>query len=262
MTNARDLRFDAGVSATASDTVLLYVTLTGMAFPVEVDAYLGNTNVDNSGFDLIQGGGKGDTTAFPRYTGDAFSDNTDANDDSDRITIDVGVDNKLGVTEAQVGGVKVELVNATLEGILGAGNARTMVSRPRAVEGVPGVVRTVTPAAPIARVRHGFQAFDDGGTHRAAWLGALWLALPAAPAPPEADGEPLTLGDMYETDISRARLLGDLSFAGGGGDNRAGRDDLRYLPGWYPLANGGGRGRDRVAALRYTRPGHSYLPHW
>ena len=32
MTNALDLSFDAGLSALASDTVLLYVTLTGMAF--------------------------------------------------------------------------------------------------------------------------------------------------------------------------------------------------------------------------------------
>ena len=176
MTNAPDLRFDAGVSATASDTVLLCVTLTGVAFHDEVDAYRGNTNASNSAFSLIQGSGKGDTTAFPRYTGDAFSDNTDAGEHTDRITIDVRPGNKLGVTEAQAGGVKVELVNATLEGVLGAGNARTSVSRPRAVEGVPGVVRTVTPAAPIARVRHGFQAFDDGGAHRAAWLGTVNLA--------------------------------------------------------------------------------------
>ena len=209
MTGALDLRFDAGLSATASDIVLLYVALTGMAFHDEVSAYLGG-QVD---FSLIQGGVKGDTTAVFRYTDAGFADNADANDDSDRITIDVGAGDKLGVTADQVGGVKVELVNATLEGVLGAGNARTTVSRPRAVEGVPGVVRTVTPATPIARVRHGFQAFDDGGTHRAARLAELKLDLPAPPKPLEADGGELFIDAMITVGESRARLLGDLSFA-------------------------------------------------
>ena len=212
---ALDLQFDAGLSASASDTVLLHVTLTGMAFHDTVSAYHTDSADPSVNFSLVSGGQKGDTTAILRYTGNGITDNPDANDSEDRVTIDIGSGDKLGISAGQVGGVEVALVNVTLEEILGTGKARTTVTQPRAVVGVPGFVRKVTPTTPTptARVRHGFEAFDDAGAHRAALLTRLTLILPT-PAPQMADGQPLAFETaLFSFQQSRARLLGDLSFA-------------------------------------------------
>ena len=207
---ALDLQFDAGRNMSGSDTVLLYVTLAGMAFHDEVDAYTGDTNADD--FSLISGGRKGDTSAVLRYTGSGITDNDDATDHSDRVTIDIGTGNKLGIGAEQVGGIEVALVNTTLEEILGTGKARTTASEARAVEGVPGYERTVIPFVSTARASQGFKTFDDAGTHLAGQLGSLEYSLVSDVR--AADGAALTFAQILDSTsaTSRARLIGDLSF--------------------------------------------------
>ena len=207
---ALDLQFDAGRNMSATDTVLLYVTLTGMAFHDEVDAYTGDTNADD--FSLVSGGRKGDTSAVLRYTGSGITDNDDATDHSDRVTIDIGTGNQLGIGADQVGGIEVALVNTTLEEILGTGKARTTVNEARAVEGVPGYERTVIPFVSTARASQGFKTFDDAGTHLAGQLGSLEYSLVSDVR--AADGAALTFAQLLDSTsaTSRARLIGDLSF--------------------------------------------------
>ena len=238
-----NLQFDAGLSASGSDTVLLHVTLSGMAFHDAVSAYHTDSSDASVAFSLVSGGQKGDTTAILRYTGNGITDDTDAADTRDQVTIDIGTGNKLGIGADQVGGVEVKLVNVTLEEILGAGKATTTVTQARAVEGVPGYVRTVTPTTPTptARVRRGFEAFDDTGAHRAAWLGRLVLGL-QTPTPPRADGEGLVLdSSLFSLGDSRARLLGDLSFAERVTVESAGAATLATCPGSlsWPIATDG-----------------------
>ena len=217
VTGALDLYFDAGLSANGSDTVLLHVTLTGMAFHDAISAHHADPDPANN-FSLISGGQKGDTTATLRYTGNGFTDNSDANDAEDRITINIGTGNKLGITADHVGGVEVKLVNATLEKILGAGKATTTVTQARAVEGVPMHVQIpLTPLRATARALHGFEAFDGGGTHRAA-LAVVTYDTPPAGKPRQADGGEIGTSPTYYHQqaygpTTRARLLGDLSFA-------------------------------------------------
>ena len=214
---ALDLQFDAGLSASDTDTVLLHVTLTGMAFHDAVSAHHTDSPDPSVAFSLISGGRKGDTTAILRYTGTGLTDNNDANDNTDQVTIDIGSGNKLGIDAGHVGGVEVKLVNVTLEEILGAGKATTTVTQARAVEGVPMHVREVTPFTATARARHGFKAFDDGGAHRAA-RAKLVYGPPPGGKPRQADGEeigssPTNYHQQAYGPTTRARLLGDLSFA-------------------------------------------------
>ena len=103
-----DLTFDAGTRIGAADTGLLEITLTGMAFEMMPTV---------NDFEVATGGMAGESTVLMRYTGSGVLAAAAA------VTIDLnGSDaDVVGITDGHSGGVKVELINATLESVLGSG---------------------------------------------------------------------------------------------------------------------------------------------
>ena len=178
-----DLRFEAGIAIPATHTGTLRVTLTDMAFADTVSA--------DHGLVLVSGGNRGDTSATLSTTA-ALAETTP-------ITLDIGSSDTLGVSSAHSAGIRIEVVNATLEA-RGAGHARATLAQPAAVVGVPGLETSVTSPTRTARVRAGFEAFDDAGRHRAATVGSVARRL--ATSTPESG--------MYTA--ARVKLLGNLSF--------------------------------------------------
>jgi hypothetical protein len=199
-----NLTFEAGTRIGTADTGLLEITLTGMAFEAPP------TSV---GFEVATGGAAGETTVLMRYTATEVL----AADGNVVIDLNGSGDEVVGITDGHTGGVKVELINATLESVLGSGKARTMVMRPEAVVGKPGVMRTTAATSPTARVSQEFMTFNEDGSHLAAKVGSLQIALPTTAPKDAATWDDVTLADLFDGATSMVKLVGDLSFVADGG---------------------------------------------
>ena len=193
-----DITFNGGPLITAAtDTGLLYITLTGMAF---------SETISVGGFTVASGGGAGDTTALLRATSDLAANAT--------VTIDIGSSNQMLMTSDHKGGITVELVNATLEGILGSGKARVKHMREGAVVGAAGITTKVKGSNPTATVVTDFMAFSSDETDKTASLGSVEIALAAADGAHNAtSGGDVVRSNIYLVATSMLKLKGDLSFA-------------------------------------------------
>ena len=160
---------------------------------------------------MTSGGKAGETTALFRWIA---PNDTDLTTES-VITIDVGT--SLGVTAAQKGGVTVETVNATVEGILGKGKSRKKHTSEAALVGVSAITAEVKGMDAEAKVEAGFKAFDNAGTIKAASLGTVAIAVDGDTLPNRATSEAATTrAELYNgtegTAGSMIKLKGDLSF--------------------------------------------------
>ena len=181
----------------SSDTGLIQVTMTGMAF-------MATATITN--WSLASGGKKGDSTALFRYSG-TENISLDAS-----ITLDVGDSGSnavLGVTSAHKGSVTVEVINVTLENTLGSGKARKKHTRDVLV-GVSAVKATVMPNDLEAKVASGFKGFNDTGSLKTGSLGSIHVALAAGPPKNAATGADAALTDVYSA--ATVKIKGELSF--------------------------------------------------
>ena len=194
-----NLTFVAGTRIGSADTGLLEITLTGMAF--EATPTVAN-------FERTTGGMMGESTVLMRYTGSGVL----AADAPVIIDLNGSDDDVVGITDGHTGGVKVEVINATLESVLGSGKARTMVMQAMAVVGKSGVMQATAEMSPTSRVSQEFMAFNEGGDHLAAGVGSLEIALAASPPMNAADGAAITLDALFDGATSMVKLVGDLSF--------------------------------------------------
>ena len=194
-----DFQFNGGPLISTSDTGLLYITLTGMAFAQDAAV---------DGFTVADGGKAGDTTALFRFTGGS---NLAANA---TVQINVGDANQMLVTSDHKGGITVELINVTIENILGTGKSRVEHTREGAVLGVAGISTKITGSDPTAMVESGFMGFSADGSVKTASLGSVHIDL-NADADAATTGSDVTRGDIYSNDGTtgtKLTLKGDLSF--------------------------------------------------
>ena len=200
VTDATDLgsiKFKTGLLLGSTDTAYITVTLTNMAFAGGVTIASGN---------VVEAltVAEGDTTALFRNSGQVTA------------TADIEINlagSAIGVKPGLSGGIKIEVVNKTVEDILGAGKGtKTITDTPKAVYGVDSIVQEVMGDRRTAQVSQNFKTFDTQGKHLAVTIGTVKIG-PASPRGDDAaDNDEVDTAEVVHFGNSKVKLVGDLSF--------------------------------------------------
>ena len=204
-TDLTSIRFDQGVTIEADDVGLIMVELNNLAFtgpPTIAD------------WRTAKAVKAGDTEASFRYAGTGDLADTTAD-----VTLTLATAS-IGVKPGMDGGIKITVINKTLEDALGAGKARSVaVNQPRAVYGVPSVTSAVRGARhglrATAQVAHGFKSFDPGveGMDLAATIGTVMIEVAATLGDDATTDDPATLAQISDFTKSKVKVMGNLGFA-------------------------------------------------